>query len=58
VNVIFTKGAWTRWKKVAGLSPALVIRGSLERGQGIVTLVAEFVEPLALAASAPSRDWH
>jgi error-prone DNA polymerase len=58
VNVIFTKGAWARWKKVAGLAPALVIRGSLERGQGIVTLVAEFVEPLALAATAPSRDWH
>jgi error-prone DNA polymerase len=59
VNVIFTKGAWARWSKVAGLAPALVIRGSLERGQGIVTLVAEFVEPLALGATAPSsRDWH
>ncbi len=59
VNVIFTKGAWMRWSKVAGLAPALVIRGSLERGQGIVTLVAEFVEPLALGATTPSsRDWH
>ncbi|HWD97103.1 MAG TPA: error-prone DNA polymerase [Acidimicrobiales bacterium] len=59
VNVIFTKGAWARWSKVAGLAPALVIRGSLERGQGIVTLVAEFVEPLALGATTPSsRDWH
>jgi error-prone DNA polymerase len=59
VNVIFTKGAWMRWSKVAGFAPALVIRGSLERGQGIVTLVAEFVEPLALGATAPSsRDWH
>ena len=59
VNVIFTKGAWLRWSKVAGFAPALVIRGSLERGQGIVTLVAEFVEPLTLGATAPSsRDWH
>jgi error-prone DNA polymerase len=59
VNVIFTKGAWMRWSKVAGFAPALVIRGSLERGQGIVTLVAEFVEPLALGATTPSsRDWH
>jgi error-prone DNA polymerase len=40
VNVIFSKGAWARWSKVAGLAPALIIRGSLERGQGIVTLVA------------------
>jgi error-prone DNA polymerase len=59
VNVIFSKGAWTRWSMVAGIAPALVIRGSLERGQGIVTLVAEFVEPLTLGATAPSsRDWH
>ena len=58
VNVIFTKGAWMRWSKVAGLAPALVIRGTLERGQGIVTLVAEFVEPLTIGATAPSRDWH
>ena len=59
VNVIFTKGAWTRWSKVAGLAPALIIRGSLERGQGIVTLVAEHVEALALGATVPSsRDWH
>jgi error-prone DNA polymerase len=58
-NVIFTKGAWARWSKVAGLAPALIIRGSLERGQGIVTLVAEHVEALALGATVPSsRDWH
>jgi error-prone DNA polymerase len=57
--VIFTKGAWARWSKVAGLAPALIIRGSLERGQGIVTLVAEHVEALALGATVPSsRDWH
>jgi error-prone DNA polymerase len=59
VNVIFTKGAWARWSKVAGLAPALIIRGSLERGQGIVTLVAEHVEALKLGTMVPSsRDWH
>ena len=59
VNVIFSKGAWARWKTIAGLAPALVIRGSLERGQGVVTLTAESVEVLALGATAPaSRDWH
>jgi error-prone DNA polymerase len=58
VNVIFSKGAWARWSLVARGSPALVIRGSLERGQGTMTLVAEFVEPLELAATTPSRDWR
>jgi error-prone DNA polymerase len=58
VNVIFSKGAWARWKSIAGYTAALVIRGSLERGQGVVTLSAESVEPLEIGAAAPSRDWH
>jgi error-prone DNA polymerase len=58
VNVIFSKGAWARWGSVASHKPALVIRGSLERGQGIVTLTAEYVEPLTLGSVAPSRDWR
>ena len=58
VNVIFSKGAWTRWSAVARRSPALLIRGSLQRGQGVVSLSAEFVEPLRVGATAPSRDWR
>jgi error-prone DNA polymerase len=58
VNVIFSKGAWTRWSPVARTSPALIIRGSLERAQGAMNLLAEFVEPLELAATLPSRDWR
>ena len=58
VNVIFSRGAWARWRGVADLTPALVVRGSLERGQGIVTLVAESVEALELGATTPSRDWR
>jgi error-prone DNA polymerase len=58
VNVIFSKGAWARWSSVARGSPALVIRGALQRGQGSVALSAEFVEPLALGATTPSRDWR
>jgi error-prone DNA polymerase len=58
VNVVFSKGAWVRWREMADGSPALIIRGTLERGQGTLNLTAEFVEPLALGATAPSRDWH
>jgi error-prone DNA polymerase len=58
VNVIFSKGAWARWSDVARHSPALLIRGSLQRGQGSVALAAEFVEPLSLDATTPSRDWR
>jgi error-prone DNA polymerase len=58
VNVIFSKGGWLRWKAVARKSPALLIRGSLQRGQGTLTLTAESVEPLRLVAVTSSRDWH
>ena len=58
VNVVFSKGAWARWGSVARSSPALLIRGSLQRGQGTMSLTAEFVEPLALGATVPSRDWR
>jgi error-prone DNA polymerase len=58
VNVIFSKGAWARWSPVARLSPALVIRGSLQRGQGTMALMAEHVEALPLGATTASRDWH
>jgi len=58
VNVIFSKGAWARWRVIARSSRALVIRGSLQRGQGTLVLTAEFVEPLHLGATVPSRDWH
>jgi error-prone DNA polymerase len=59
VNVIFSRGAWARWRDVARYAPALVVRGRLERGQGTLGLVAEFVEPLDLSApSPPSRDFR
>ena len=58
VNVIFSKGAWARWSVVARKSPALMIRGMLQRGQGTLALTAESVESLQLGATTPSRDWH
>ena len=59
VNVIFSKGAWVHWRTVASSSPVLLVRGTLERGQGSLALVAEYVEALALGESAPaSRDWR
>ena len=59
VNVIFSKGAWLRWESVARHAPLLLIRGTLERGQGTVAVAAEFVEELHVAvATPPSRDFR
>jgi error-prone DNA polymerase len=58
-NVVFSKGAWVRWRHVARGAPALLVSGRLERAEGVVNVVAERVEPLALSAPVPgSRDFR
>jgi len=57
VNVVFSKGAWKRWERVARHAPALIVRGALQRGQGSWNVNAEFVEALGLSAPE-SRDWR
>ncbi len=59
VNVIFSKGAWVRWRPVARHSPALIVRGTLERQYGALALVAEKVEAVTLIGGSPaSRDFR
>jgi error-prone DNA polymerase len=59
VNVICSPGAWERWRHAARRSPALVVRGRLERQDGVVSVVAEKIAPLELAAGGtPSRDFR
>ncbi|HEY3845124.1 MAG TPA: error-prone DNA polymerase [Acidimicrobiales bacterium] len=59
VNVVFSRGAWARWKLVARHAPVLLIRGRLQLGQGTVNLTAERVEALAVGTAVPaSRDFR
>jgi error-prone DNA polymerase len=59
VNVVFSRGAWARWKAVARHAPVLLIRGRLELGQGTVNLTAERVEALTVGTAVPaSRDFR
>ena len=59
INIVFSKGAWERWRSVARHQPALIIRGRLERAQGVINVVAERVEPLVSPAPIPaSRDFR
>ncbi len=59
VNVVFSRGAWARWRTVARHAPVLVVRGRLELGQDAVSLTAERVEALRLGAPVPaSRDFR
>jgi len=58
VNVICSRGAWVRWRSIARSSPALVVRGRLERADGVVSVVAEHVEPLAIGPVPGARDFR
>jgi error-prone DNA polymerase len=59
VNVVFSRGAWARWKHVARHAPVLLIRGRVRKGQGAVSFDAERVEALVVGTSVPaSRDFR
>jgi error-prone DNA polymerase len=58
VNVICSPGAWERWRPVARGAPALLVRGRLERVDGVVSVVAEKIVPLDLGPAPASRDFR
>ena len=57
-NVIVSKGCQARFRRIALTSRALTVRGRLERHEGVVNVIAEHLEPLALPAPLPSRDFR
>jgi error-prone DNA polymerase len=59
VNVVCSKGLWARHRRVARSSPALLVRGRLEKAEGVLNVVAERLEPLPLSLSGTrSRDFR
>ncbi|HEY4378209.1 MAG TPA: OB-fold nucleic acid binding domain-containing protein, partial [Acidimicrobiales bacterium] len=58
INVVCSKGCWTRHRHVARMSAALLVRGRLEKVEGVINVVAEWFSPLPLTATLPSRDFH
>jgi error-prone DNA polymerase len=58
VNVICSKGVWARHRRVARDSAALVVRGMLERVDGVTNVVAERIDKLELSVRSASRDFR
>jgi error-prone DNA polymerase len=58
VNVVCSRGAWARHRRVARSEPALLIRGTIENVEGVINLVAEHLEPLRLTVPTRSRDFR
>ena len=51
VNVVVSKGCWARYERIAIDAAALMVRGRLERSEGVVNVIAEEITALALAAT-------
>ncbi len=59
VNVIVSVGCWARYRRVARTAPALLVRGRLERAEGVTNVVADKLEPLPVTSGLPtSRDFR
>ncbi len=58
INIVVSKGCWARHRKIARGAPALLIRGRLERSEGVINISAEQLTPLPIAAHTASRDFR
>jgi error-prone DNA polymerase len=58
INVICSKGCWARYRRVAGGAPALLIRGRVEKAEGVINVVAEKLEAMPVGGGIRSRDFR
>ena len=58
INVVVSKGCWTHHRRIARTAPALLVRGRLERAEGVTNVIADRLDPLPLGATTRSRDFR
>ncbi|MFN8053054.1 MAG: OB-fold nucleic acid binding domain-containing protein, partial [Acidimicrobiales bacterium] len=58
INVVCSLGCWTRYRVVARRAPALLVKGRLERAEGVVNVIAHSIRTLPVAATSGSRDFR
>jgi error-prone DNA polymerase len=58
VNVICSRGVWARYRRIGRTAAALLVRGRLERAEGVINVIADQLRPLPLAAATRSRDFR
>jgi error-prone DNA polymerase len=58
INVVCSPGLWKRYRRVARGAPALLVRGRLERVDGVINVVADKLEVLPVVGGHRSRDFH
>ncbi|MFI5933386.1 error-prone DNA polymerase [Actinoplanes sp. NPDC051494] len=58
LNVTCSPGLWQRYRRVARTSSALIVRGRLEKSEGVLNLVADRLEALTPPVTPASRDFR
>ena len=58
LNVTCSPGLWQKYRRVARTSAGLIVRGRLEKAEGVLNLVADRLEKLVPPISPASRDFR
>ena len=58
LNIVCSPGLWKRFRRIAQSSPALLVRGLIEKYDGVVNLNADHLSPLRLPVRTSSRDFR
>lgn len=58
MNVVCSMDIWTRFRRVARTSAALLVYGKLESAEGVINIVAHHLKVLPVGADVRSRDFH
>ncbi|HEX8627923.1 MAG TPA: OB-fold nucleic acid binding domain-containing protein, partial [Catenuloplanes sp.] len=58
LNVTCSPGLWQRYRQVARTSAALLVRGRLQKSEGVLNLVADRLDALTPPVSPASRDFR
>ena len=57
LNVVCRAGMWRRYRSIGRRAVALIVRGTVEKGDGVVALMAERLQVLPGVPGTGSRDW-
>jgi error-prone DNA polymerase len=58
LNIVVSKGCWAHHRRVVRTAAALLVRGRLERVEGVTNVIAERIEALPIRANVRSRDFR
>lgn len=58
LNVVCTKGFWTRYRSTVRTAGAAIVRGQLQKGEGTINLLADHIQALPTPDAVRSRDFR